>query len=124
MRRADAELEVYTTRPDTLFGATYMVVAPEHPLLGQLAAASRAAEVAAYVEAASKKSDFERTELSSKHKSGVFTGGARALGVEVVGGGGGGGRAHKLVCRAHVLATGATLCWEEGICNGCQRTLP
>ncbi|KAL4430746.1 hypothetical protein ABPG75_006002 [Micractinium tetrahymenae] len=70
---ADAELEVYTTRPDTLFGATYMVAAPEHPLLSQLAAASRAAEVAAYVVAASKKSDFERTELS-KHKSGVFTG--------------------------------------------------
>lgn len=65
---------MYTTRPDTLFGATYMVVAPEHPLLTQLAAASQADEVAAYVEAAATKSDFERTELS-KHKSGVFTGG-------------------------------------------------
>lgn len=71
---ADAEVAVYTTRPDTLFGATYMVVAPEHPLLGQLASGQQGAEVAAYVEAASKKSDFERTELASKHKSGVFTG--------------------------------------------------
>ncbi|EFN59055.1 hypothetical protein CHLNCDRAFT_55974 [Chlorella variabilis] len=65
---------VYTTRPDTLFGATYLVVAPEHPLLAQLAGGEQAAAVAAYVEAAAKKSDFERTELSAKHKSGVFTG--------------------------------------------------
>lgn len=69
---------MYTTRPDTLFGATYMVVAPEHPLLSQLAASSQVAEVAAYIEAAAKKSDFERTELS-KHKSGVFTGGRAPL---------------------------------------------
>lgn len=113
---------MYTTRPDTLFGATYMVVAPEHPLLAQLASAeqarlglvgagdgwlrvqagqqgagaalgravlnaqpltfaalplthgAQAAEVEAYVTAASKKSDFERTELAAKNKSGVFTG--------------------------------------------------
>ncbi|KAI3433717.1 hypothetical protein D9Q98_003525 [Chlorella vulgaris] len=71
---ADAVVEVYTTRPDTLFGATYMVVAPEHPLLTQLACSEQAAAVAAYVDAAAKKSDFERTELSSKQKSGVFTG--------------------------------------------------
>ena len=58
---------------DTLFGVTYMVVAPEHPLLPQLATAEQAEAVAAYAAAAAKKSDLERTELS-KQKSGVFTG--------------------------------------------------
>ena len=70
---AGTSLEVYTTRPDTLFGVTYMVVAPEHPLLSALATAEHSAEVAAYAEAAARKSDFERTELA-KHKTGVFTG--------------------------------------------------
>ena len=70
----NSSLEVYTTRPDTLFGVTYMVVAPEHPLLSALATADKAAEVQSYIEAASRKSDFERTELASKHKTGVFTG--------------------------------------------------
>lgn len=70
---ADASLEVYTTRPDTLFGVTYMVVAPEHPLLSALATSEQAAEVAAYAEAAARKSDLERTELA-KSKTGVFTG--------------------------------------------------
>ncbi|KAL4547867.1 hypothetical protein Ndes2526B_g07087 [Nannochloris sp. 'desiccata'] len=69
----DAVLEVYTTRPDTLFGVTYMVVAPEHPLLSFLATGESAAEVKAYAESAAKKSDLERTELA-KHKTGVFTG--------------------------------------------------
>mmetsp|Transcript_21063 Transcript_21063/g.63390 ORF Transcript_21063/g.63390 Transcript_21063/m.63390 type:complete len:1009 (+) Transcript_21063:168-3194(+) len=68
-----AQLEVYTTRPDTLFGATYMVVAPEHPLVAALTAPGRAEEVTAYVEAAASKSDLERTELA-KGKSGVDTG--------------------------------------------------
>ena len=49
------KLEVYTTRPDTLFGATYMVVAPEHPLLGKLVVFEKAEEVKAYVEAAAKR---------------------------------------------------------------------
>ena len=69
----DEKLEVYTTRPDTLFGATYMVVAPEHPLLEQLVVAEKKVEVKAYVEAAAKKSDLDRTDLA-KDKSGVFTG--------------------------------------------------
>ena len=69
----EEELEVYTTRPDTLFGATYMVVAPEHPLLGKLVSPEKADEVKAYVEAAAKKSDLDRTDLA-KDKSGVFTG--------------------------------------------------
>jgi len=69
----DEELEVYTTRPDTLFGATYMVVAPEHPLLDKLVLPEKAEEVKTYVEAAAKKSDLDRTDLA-KDKSGVFTG--------------------------------------------------
>ncbi len=78
---AGAHLEVFTTRPDTLFGATYLVVAPEHALLGALASGSQRAAVGAYVAAAAAKSDLERTELQ-KRKTGVFTGaleGARAL---------------------------------------------
>jgi hypothetical protein len=67
---------VYTTRPDTLFGATYLVLAPEHPALAGLASEAKRAEVTAYAEAAARKSDLERTELQ-KDKSGVFTG-ARA----------------------------------------------
>ena len=71
---ADAgKLEVYTTRPDTLFGATYLVVAPEHPMINDLASGAQKDEVDAYVVAASRKSDLERTELS-KEKTGVFTG--------------------------------------------------
>jgi leucyl-tRNA synthetase len=66
-------LEVYTTRPDTLFGATYMVVAPEHPLLNQLVTAETREAVEAYKTAAANKSDLERTELA-KGKSGEFTG--------------------------------------------------
>ena len=69
----DEKLEVYTTRPDTLFGATYMVVAPEHPLLDQLTVAEKKDEVKVYVDAAAKKSDLDRTDLA-KDKSGVFTG--------------------------------------------------
>ena len=69
----DETLRVYTTRPDTLFGATYMVVSPEHPLLDRLANDTTRAEVEAYRESASRKSDLERTELA-KTKTGVFTG--------------------------------------------------
>jgi leucyl-tRNA synthetase len=69
----DAALRVYTTRPDTLFGATYMVVAPEHPLLDQLVTDETREAVEAYKTKAANKSDLERTELA-KDKSGVFTG--------------------------------------------------
>jgi len=70
---AGTAIEVFTTRPDTLFGVTYLVVAPEHPLALSLATEEHRASVAAYLESASKKSDLERTELT-KEKSGVFTG--------------------------------------------------
>ena len=62
-------LRVFTTRPDTLFGATYMVLSPEHPLLRKWAAGNPE-EIKAYQEAAAKKSDFERTEMA-KEKTGV-----------------------------------------------------
>jgi len=70
---SDAELEVYTTRPDTLFGVTYVVVAPEHPLLSQITTPGQQAEVDAYVQKAGGMSDLERTELQ-KSKTGIFTG--------------------------------------------------
>jgi leucyl-tRNA synthetase len=67
------KIRVFTTRPDTLFGATYLVIAPDHALTLSLAGESQRAEVAAYVAAAARKSDLERTALN-KQKSGVFTG--------------------------------------------------
>ncbi|TWT95292.1 Leucine--tRNA ligase [Botrimarina colliarenosi] len=70
---AEGVLRVYTTRPDTLFGATYMVIAPEHPYVERLTTPEQADAVKAYVEAASFKSDMDRTELA-KEKTGVFTG--------------------------------------------------
>ncbi|MEZ6114978.1 MAG: leucine--tRNA ligase [Pirellulaceae bacterium] len=70
---ADDVLRIYTTRPDTLFGATYMVIAPEHPFVEKLTSPEQASEVKAYCEKASSKSDLERTELT-KTKTGVFTG--------------------------------------------------
>ena len=69
----EAAITVYTTRPDTLFGATYMVIAPEHKLVSRLTTAEQKAAVDAYVEQAAKKSDLERTDLA-KTKTGVFTG--------------------------------------------------
>jgi leucyl-tRNA synthetase len=70
---AGRELRVFTTRPDTLYGATYMVLAPEHPLVAELTTPDRRAAVAAYQIEARHKSDLERTDLA-KDKSGVFTG--------------------------------------------------
>ena len=68
-----ADLTVFTTRPDTLFGATYMVLSPEHPLVDVFAADEHKAAIARYRAEIGGKSDLERTELS-KEKSGVFTG--------------------------------------------------
>jgi leucyl-tRNA synthetase len=66
-------LRIYTTRPDTLFGATYMVIAPEHPFVGQLTTPENAELVKEYCAKAAMKSDMDRTELA-KVKTGVFTG--------------------------------------------------
>jgi leucyl-tRNA synthetase len=66
-------LRIYTTRPDTLFGATYMVVAPEHPIVDRITTPDRRAAVTAYREQAARKSDLDRTDLA-REKTGVFTG--------------------------------------------------
>jgi leucyl-tRNA synthetase len=71
---ATGTIRIFTTRPDTLFGATYMVLAPEHPLVTILATPAQQAEVRAYRDAAARKSDLQRQELD-KEKTGVFTGG-------------------------------------------------
>ena len=68
------KVTVFTTRPDTLFGATYMVLAPEHPLVDQITTSEQKEAVAAYQQTCATKSDLERTELA-KEKTGVFTGG-------------------------------------------------
>lgn len=67
------KIRVFTTRPDTLFGATYMVLAPEHPLVEKITTEDNKAAVDEYIDQASKKSDLDRTDLA-KGKSGQFTG--------------------------------------------------
>lgn len=69
----DDVLRVYTTRPDTLFGATYMVISPEHPFVEKLTTADQSDAVKAYCEAASNKSDRDRQD-DKKEKTGVFSG--------------------------------------------------
>ena len=69
----DADIRVFTTRPDTLFGATYMVMAPEHSLVDVIATPEHRQAVGEYCEAAARKSDLDRTDLA-KEKTGVFTG--------------------------------------------------
>jgi len=66
-------IRVFTTRPDTLFGATYMVLAPEHELVDSITTSAQRSAVKQYQDQAARKSDFERTELAKK-KTGVFTG--------------------------------------------------
>ncbi len=68
----DEKITVYTTRPDTLYGATFMVLAPEHPLVKKLAAPEKAEEVEKYCVMASNKSNVDRVQ--NKEKTGVFTG--------------------------------------------------
>ncbi|WP_171335731.1 leucine--tRNA ligase [Enterococcus cecorum] len=69
----DKEFTVFTTRPDTLFGATYAVMAPELPLVKEITTPEQMAAVESYIEQAAKKSDLNRTDLA-KEKTGVFTG--------------------------------------------------
>lgn len=73
VKGTDKTFDVFTTRPDTLFGATYAVISPESSLVQEITTEDRKADVNAYIEAASLKSDLERTDLN-KDKTGVFTG--------------------------------------------------
>ncbi len=68
------EFEIFTTRPDTLFGATFMVLAPEHPLVNKITKPERKAEIEAYLAETLRQSDLQR-ESTDKEKTGVFTGG-------------------------------------------------
>jgi leucyl-tRNA synthetase len=72
--KSDEKLTVFTTRPDTLYGATYMVIAPEHPLVGKLTTVAQKAAVDAYIKIAASKSDLDRTDLAKGEKTGVFSG--------------------------------------------------
>lgn len=74
LKGVDASVTVFSTRPDTLFGATYMVLAPEHPLVNAITTSAQQAAVKAYVDEAARKSDLDRTG-DVKLKTGVFTGG-------------------------------------------------
>jgi len=69
----DDVIRVYTTRPDTLYGVTYLVVAPEHPLIDRLTTPAQRDAIRTYRDAAARKSDLDRTDLA-KEKTGVFTG--------------------------------------------------
>src|SRR5262245_62228046 len=69
----DETLQVFTTRPETLWGVTYCVLAPEHPLVPKIADDDRRSAVMAYVEASARRGERERSERAG-HKSGVFTG--------------------------------------------------
>ena len=69
----DEKLKIFTTRPDTLYGVTYMVIAPEHPLVEKLTTPENKEAVASYIKSAASKSDLDRTDLA-KNKTGVFSG--------------------------------------------------
>ena len=70
---SNEEFTVFTTRPDTLFGATYCVLSPEHPLIDQITTTEQKEKIANYIKLSASKSDIERTDLS-KEKTGEFTG--------------------------------------------------
>ena len=79
LKDLDEELEIFTTRPDTIFGATYMVISPEHPLIQKYRdRIENIEDVDKYIQEVSKKSDFERTELST-NKTGVELKGIHAI---------------------------------------------
>ena len=79
LKDLDEELEIFTTRPDTIFGSTYMVISPEHPLIQKYRdRIENINDVDKYIEEVSKKSDFERTELST-NKTGVELKGIHAI---------------------------------------------
>lgn len=72
LKKSGESITVFTTRPDTLYGATFLVLAPEHPLVSQITTDAQRGEIEAYITEAAKKSEVERQE--NKEKTGVFTG--------------------------------------------------
>ena len=74
VRGADEEIEIFTTRVDTIFGATFIVLAPEHPLLDAIVTPAQAEEVKTYVAQTLKKGELERSAAAGQSKEGVFTG--------------------------------------------------
>lgn len=75
LQGSEGEFEIFTTRPDTLFGATFCVLAPEHPLVARITSPAQAEAVAAYVQRVKNISDLDRETSAAKEKTGVFTGG-------------------------------------------------
>jgi leucyl-tRNA synthetase len=73
VKSTDESIQIYTTRPDTLFGATYLVLSPEHPLVNKITSAKQQEAVKTYQKLTAAKSDLDRTDLN-KNKTGVFTG--------------------------------------------------
>ncbi|UEX90924.1 leucine--tRNA ligase [Staphylococcus ratti] len=73
LEQSDATIEVFTTRPDTIYGATFLVLSPEHALVDEITTEAQKEKIKVYQTEAAKKSDLERTDLA-KEKSGVFTG--------------------------------------------------
>lgn len=73
IEQSDQNIEVFTTRPDTIYGTSFLVLSPEHPLVNEITTSDKEHEVKLYQNEASKKSDLERTDLA-KEKTGVFTG--------------------------------------------------
>ena len=71
---SEEQITVFTTRPDTLFGATFLVLAPEHPLVQKITAPSQKSAVEEYIQKAANKSNVERMAVTDKDKTGVFTG--------------------------------------------------
>ena len=74
LQDSEEQITVFTTRPDTLFGATFLVLAPEHPLVQKITAPSQKSAVEEYIQKAANKSNVERMAVTDKDKTGVFTG--------------------------------------------------
>ena len=74
LENSEEKITVFTTRPDTLYGATFLVLAPEHPLVKKITTAEKLPEVEAYIQKAANKSNVDRMAVTDKDKTGVFTG--------------------------------------------------
>jgi leucyl-tRNA synthetase len=95
-RPTGAKITVFTTRPDTLFAATYLVLAPEHALVEKLTTPGQREVIGAYVSASRHKGDLERTDLA-KEKTGIFT------------------RGHALTCRSQLWYGSTLVIGSQGV---------